>query len=182
MHHTRKNRIHKKSKGLKNKSKKSKKNSKKSRKVNKRRIRGGGKLSKDAFEQITTDIQKTQDNNGNPIPINDRVNAFIEATQHIEACDSMFSRKTDVKCGQNKFATYGHRWELGKELIEELGPVKRNNRVLLIAKNEEWGELAQKKWNKLEKGKSQKPNAEEKEDADENANNILFIEEEDEKE
>jgi len=131
--------------------------------VNNHKISGGGTIKQKLFEKITTDIYDLS-------PINDRVNAFIEATQHIEACDSIFSPETDVKCGKNKYVAYGRRALLGKKLIKELGDVNTNNSVQLIEKTEEWGKLSQNKWKKLEKGKAT-PNNNAQNKANKNAQN-----------
>lgn len=119
--------------------------------MNKRRIRGGGGLSATDFEQITTNIQKTQDDNGNPIKLFDRVNAFVDATQHIKACSTIFSKKKD-NCGMNKFTTYGHRSDLGHKLIDEVGDVKTYIHVQLKMQTETWTKLALEKRGKYEKG------------------------------
>ena len=172
MHHTRKNRsLKKKSKALKKKSNKSNRKSKKSRRVNKRKIRGGGKLSEMDFMKITNDITNNLDSEGNQFEnINAKINAFIDATQHIEACNSMFSSKINVNCDKNKFTYYTKRALLGTKLQEELGDVKRNIRVQLITKTEEWDKLAKEKY---QKGYPQTGDAENKEDTREKDNQDL---------
>jgi len=136
---TKKNRsLKNKTKGLKRKSDKSRKNSKKSQKVNKRKIRGGlfeKKLSQDDFHKITQNIEDSNESTS------DKVDAYINAKEHITACG------TNKDCEIDKYVAYGHRTLLGRSLQEsdDYNDVSGDKKEALEKQINVWGEKYKEK-------------------------------------
>lgn len=112
----------------------------------------GGAVTQDKFIDKTLDMQENEDKG---VPLSKKIEDFIREEDHIERCGTFISKEQKILCKGNKFTSYGNRFMVGDNLINEYDKLKPDDITYeSIKKLEEltnkWGEKS------AEKGTDQK--------------------------